>query len=299
MLEIAEILGRGLAAEVLFNEPMHSHTTFKIGGPADVFVRPKTTDELAFAISACHSAGAPYFVLGNGSNLLVKDNGIRGVVISLMSMDKIEHKDEIICARAGVLLSSLSKFALAQSLTGLEFAEGIPGSVGGGIAMNAGAYGGEIAQVFDSADVIDIQGNLQKFTLNDMDFSYRKSAVQQQGHIVAAAAFKLNRGHKGKIANDMEEHRKARTSKQPLEMPSAGSTFRRPPGKFAGKLIMDSGLRGYRIGGAGVSEKHCGFVVNHGGATAADVLAVMGHIQDTVQKKFGIMLVPEVKIVGE
>ena len=301
MTEILEALRARLGeARVQTNVPMWQHTTFKIGGPADVFVQPSNAEELTFVLEQTRRKNINCFVLGNGSNLLVKDGGIRGVVVSLKGLCSLELLEEDkIMAGAGVLMSDLSKFARDNSLTGLEFAEGIPGSVGGGIMMNAGAYDGEIGDVLLSAAVIDRECKPLEINLADMAFSYRKSRVQSEGWVVASAVFKLGKGDVAAISAKMADLCERRTSKQPLELPSAGSTFKRPVGKFAGKLIMDAGLRGYSLGGAQVSEKHCGFVVNKAGATAAHVLGLMEHVQTTVHEKFGIWLEPEVKIVGE
>ena len=299
MHDIIKLLSR-ISGQITLDEPMYKHTTFKIGGPADVFVQPRDDEELAFVVQTCKEAGVPCFILGNGSNLLVKDDGIRGVVVSTVNLSNLRLLgDNKILAGAGVLLSSLSKFAYASNLAGLEFAEGIPGSVGGAVVMNAGAYGGEISQIFHTATIFNSNFQLIELSSADMAFSYRKSTAQKAGHVVMSAIFQLSPGDAKKIAAKMAECKESRTSKQPLNLPSAGSTFKRPPGKFAGKLIMDCGLRGYAVGRACVSEKHCGFVVNNGGATASDVLAVMEHVEYTVQKKFGIRLEPEVKIVGE
>ncbi|MCL2397015.1 MAG: UDP-N-acetylmuramate dehydrogenase [Defluviitaleaceae bacterium] len=301
MVEILKVLCAKLPeGRIKLKEPMASHTTFKVGGPADIFVTPENPEELAHVLKACRDGAVPYFVLGNGSNLLVKDGGVRGVVISLVSTCDVRLLTEnTLYAQAGALLPQVSKFALAHSLSGFEFAEGIPGSVGGAVCMNAGAYDSEIGDIFHSAQIIDGDGRLFEISAADMAFSYRKSAAQKEGWVVVSATFKLSPGDKSAIAAKMVHLKEQRTTKQPLNLPSAGSTFKRPPGKFAGKLIMDAGLRGYAIGGAQVSEKHCGFVVNTGGATAADILTLMDHVQCTVQEKFGIWLEPEVRIIGE
>ena len=284
---------------VRVDEPMARHNTFKIGGPADVFVMPSNTDELAFVLKTCRDADVPCFVLGNGSNLLVHDGGIRGVTISMMGMTQIACEDNKIHAQGGVLLPVLSRFALKYGLSGLEFAEGIPGSVGGGVVMNAGAYDGEIADVFCYATLINMQNQIILMDNSAMAFSYRKSAAQANNLVVAEVVFTLTPTESDEIAAKMADLREQRISKQPLDKPSAGSAFKRPPGKFAGKLIMDAGLRGYSIGGAQVSEKHCGFIVNKGSATAADVIALMEHVIQVVRSKTGITLESEVKIVGE
>lgn len=296
---ISDLRSRLGEEQVLLDEPMALHTTFKIGGCADVFVTPNNIGELAFVLDVCQKADVPCFVLGNGSNLLVRDGGIRGVTVSMMGLTQIVLDGNKIRAQGGALLSALSKFALKHGLSGLEFAEGIPGSVGGGVIMNAGAYGGEIADVFCRATLFDTQNRIILMDNTAMAFSYRKSAAQANSLIVAEVIFELTPVDSDEIAAKMADLRAQRTSKQPLDKPSAGSAFKRPPGKFAGKLIMDAGLRGYAIGGAQVSEKHCGFIINKGGATAADVLALMEHVIHVVRSKTGITLEPELKIVGE
>jgi len=300
-VEIFEILRQKLGAErVLQDEPMKSHTTFKVGGPADVFATPQSVDELMIVLHACRDGDIPYFVIGNGSNLLVRDGGIRGVVVSMAMLCEIQLLDgNRIYAQAGAMMPDVSKFAATNALAGLEFAEGIPGSIGGGIVMNAGAFGGEMKDVFLSAQVINKDLQLIDIDLQTMDLGYRKSAAQEQGYIICGATLQLAPGNKADIAANMADYRKRRQEKQPLAKASAGSTFKRPPGHFAGKLIMDAGLQGYGIGGAQVSEKHCGFVVNNDKATATDIVELIKHVQYTVMKKFDVMLETEVKIVGE
>jgi len=286
--------------KILENEPMKNHTTFKVGGPADFFVTPADADELISVLKSCRDGGLPYFILGNGSNLLVGDDGIRGTVISLKDLCSIQLVgNDLIYAQAGCLLSTISKFACEHSLSGMEFAEGIPGSLGGGIIMNAGAYGDEVKDAFHSAQVIDKDSRLLEIDLASMDFSYRTSAAQINGYIICGATLRLAKGNQTDIAVKMADYRHRRTDKQPLNLPSAGSTFKRPPGHFAGKLIMDAGLAGFSIGGAQVSKKHCGFIVNTGNATAADILALISHVQRIVNEKFDVMLEVEVKIIGE
>ena len=300
MMNLISVLRDRLGEQgVRVNEPMARHNTFRIGGPADVFAMPSNTDELVFVLRTCRDADVPCFVLGNGSNLLVRDGGIRGVTLSMARMTEMTLEGDKITAQGGAMLPVLSKFALKHSLSGLEFAEGIPGSVGGSVAMNAGAYGSEISDIFCHATLIDAQNQTITLSNADMAFSYRKSTAQAAGMVVAEAVFALNPAENTEIAALMADLRAQRISKQPLDKPSAGSTFKRPPGKFAGKLIMDAGLRGFAIGGAQVSEKHCGFIVNKGGATANDVLALMEHVVRVVREKFSITLEPEVKIVGE
>jgi len=286
--------------ELRENESMSKHTTFKVGGPADIFVLPRNEDELRFVLKTCLEHSYPHFMLGNGSNLLVKDGGIRGLVVSLSRMNKIELLNEgKILAQAGVSLKELAEFALKHRVSGMEFTHGIPGSVGGGVFMNAGAYDSEMADIFVAAHCVDKNGEFVELDSDQMNFEYRKSAAQTQGLVIASVILQGLPSDKVDILAKMQDLEEKRSSKQPLEMASAGSTFKRPPGKFAGKLIMDAGLRGHQIGGAQVSEKHCGFVVNRGGATADDILGLIEHIRHTVKDKFGIWLETEVKIVGE
>ncbi|MCL2753744.1 MAG: UDP-N-acetylmuramate dehydrogenase [Defluviitaleaceae bacterium] len=280
------------------NEAMLKHTTFKIGGKADFFVMPQTAEHLHGIIKGCKENNIPYLILGNGSNLLMHDDGFFGVVISLLGLNKISIENGVITAQAGASMKSLAEFALAHGITGFEFCHGIPGSVGGGVYMNAGAYEGEMSQIFVSATCLDGQNSFQEITSAHADFSYRKSFAQTNGLIVVSAAFKGEQGDKPSIAAKMEELQEKRESRQPLEMPSAGSIFKRPEGHFAGKLIMDAGLKGYSVGGAMVSDKHCGFIVNKGDATCRDVLELIHHIQQTVQAKFGVLLETEVKVLG-
>ena len=300
-MEIFEILKQRLGESfVLRNEPMKNHITFRVGGPADVFATPQSVEDLLFIIQACREGGVPYFVIGNGSNLLVRDGGIRGVVVSMAGLREVRLLGgDKIYAQAGAMMPDVSKFAYDHGLSGLEFAEGIPGSIGGGVVMNAGAFGAEIKDVFCTAQVIDNNCKLIDINLQEMDFGYRKSAAQARGYIICGVTMQPAPGDKAAIAANMADYRGRRRDKQPLAMPSAGSTFKRPSGHFAGKLIMDAGLRGTTVGGAQVSEKHCGFIVNTGGATAEDVLDLIEQVQATVAAKFGVMLELEVKVVGE
>ncbi|MCL2619659.1 MAG: UDP-N-acetylmuramate dehydrogenase [Defluviitaleaceae bacterium] len=282
------------------NEPLSKHTTFKVGGLADVFVTPQNENQLATVLADCQTNGYDFLVLGNGSNLLVGDGGFRGVVISLLGLNKIKLvSDDTIHAEAGASMKDLAEFAQSHGITGFEFAHGIPGSVGGGVYMNAGAYEGEMKDIFLSARCINPTGDFVDVNADQMNLAYRKSSAQSQGLIIATSLFRGKVGDKGQITTKMIDLQTRREEKQPLEMPSAGSTFKRPEGHFAGKLIMDAGLRGYAIGGAQVSEKHCGFIVNKGGATAKDILDLISHVQNVVQEKFGILLETEVKIVGD
>ena len=298
MLEkLQKLLGE---AKVLVNEPMASHTTFRIGGPADYFVMPETAEELANVLQLCKEENIPYFILGNGSNLLVGDKGFRGVVIQLYkNFDGIQIEGTTVTAKAGAMLIRVAKEAGKAGLTGLEFASGIPGTIGGAMVMNAGAYGGEMIDVVTSVTVLTKDGEIRKLTGEEMNFRYRGSVVEDEGYIVLEAVMELKEGNLEEIQACIEELSVQRKTKQPIEYPSAGSTFKRPEGYFAGKLIMDAGLRGYQVGGAQVSEKHCGFVINAGGATAADVMQLMQDVSDKVQEQFGVALEPEVKRIGE
>lgn len=295
------LLKEGLnKGEILIDEPMKKHTSFKIGGPADFFVRPADKEELKKVIQICKVQNIPYYIIGNGSNLLVRDKGFRGVIIQIYdNMAEAKIEGTTVYAQAGILLSRLSKMILAESLTGFEFAHGIPGTLGGAVYMNAGAYGGEIKDVVRYSTVIDQEGNIFKMDKEALQLDYRMSEVQKRGYIVLDACLDLAKGNYDDIKGAIDELTFKRTSKQPLDLPSAGSTFKRPTGYFAGKLIMDAGLRGHKIGGAQVSEKHCGFVVNAGNATAEDVLHLIQFIQTKVKEQFGVDMEPEVRIIGE
>ena len=296
---------------LLRDEPMKKHTTFRIGGPADYYAEPDMS-RISKLIEIAKACDMPVTVIGNGSNLLVGDKGIRGLVIGIGNgMSEIEVTEavaqdftaqdncHIITAGAGAILAAVAAKAAEASLSGLEFASGIPGSVGGAVVMNAGAYGGEIKDVLIDATVLTADGELKTVTRDELDLSYRHSIVPEKGYIVLSARFRLTPKPKDEIKSYMAELRAKRVEKQPLEYPSAGSTFKRPEGYFAGKLIMDAGLRGYSVGDAQVSEKHCGFVVNKGEAAAADVLTLIKDVQETVLKQFGVKLEPEVKMIGE
>lgn len=285
---------------VFTDEPMKQHTTFKIGGPADYFLVPESGEEAGEIIKICKQTDIPYFILGNGSNLLVGDGGYRGVVIQIYrNMSAVTTEGTIITAQSGALLSSVAAVAKNASLTGFEFAGGIPGTVGGAAVMNAGAYGGEMKDVLVEVTVMDADGNIFTIPAEKLELGYRTSIIKKAGYIVLEAKIRLEEGNQEAIRERMKELTIQRTTKQPLEFPSAGSTFKRPEGYFAGKLVMDSGLRGYQVGGARVSEKHCGFVINAGGATAKDVRTLMENVRDIVYKKYGVTLEPEVKFLGE
>ncbi|MBM6774359.1 UDP-N-acetylmuramate dehydrogenase [Olsenella profusa] len=284
---------------VLENEPMSAHTTFRVGGPADLFVIPEDFDEVRDVLRACDEAGVERFVLGRGSDLLVSDEGYRGVIVAVadgltgVSVDGTE-----MTCQAGVDLREASEMACELGLSGLEFACGIPGSVGGACFMNAGAYDGCVADVLKCVRVLRPDGSFETIDVADLDLGYRHSRVATDGLVVLSATFALKKGDGEKIRAKMDDLTARREEKQPLELPSAGSTFKRPEGHFAGKLIMDAGLQGYQVGGAAVSKKHAGFVVNVGDATAADVHAVIGHVQDEVERQFGVRLEPEVRFLG-
>ena len=285
---------------VVSDEPMRKHTTFRIGGNADIFVRPESKEQIAEILRLCREQDVPYFILGNGSNLLVGDRGFRGVVINIMdNMNDITVDGGIIKAQAGAMLIKVSRAARDNSLTGLEFASGIPGTIGGAIYMNAGAYGGEMKDVVTKVTAMDAEGEIYTFGTDELEFSYRHSVIQQRDLIVLDVTMELAAGDQKIIDDRMSELAVARRTKQPLEYPSAGSTFKRPEGYFAGKLIMDAGLRGYRVGDAQVSEKHCGFVVNRGNATADDVIKLIDDVKAKVSEEYDVVLEPEVRMIGE
>lgn len=285
---------------ILEAELMSRHTTFRIGGPADFFLVPENADEIRRIIAVCKEKNVPYFILGNGSNLLVSDRGYRGVVIQLdRNFGEVKVEGTEIHASAGALLSTIAVAARRASLTGFEFAGGIPGTLGGAVVMNAGAYGGEMKDVLRKVMVMDQSGKVFEIPAEELQMGYRTSIIKTAGYIVLGAVLSLKEGNLEEIKMLTRKLSEQRTSKQPLEYPSAGSTFKRPEGYFAGKLIMDSGLRGYRVGGAQVSEKHCGFVINTGDATAEDVRSLMKHVTEIVYAKFGVTLEPEVKFLGE
>lgn len=292
--------------KIKIDEPMSMYTTFKIGGRADFLVTPSTIEEVVKVVSLCKNGEIPYYIIGNGSNLLVGDKGYHGVIIhistqlSRIQIERCEISDSYkVTAESGILLSKLSHEIAMNELTGFEFAAGIPGSLGGAIAMNAGAYGGEMKDCVVGVTVMDETGKVTKLNKDQLEFGYRMSAIQKRGLIVLEATFGFIKGDKDSILNTINDLNSRRREKQPLEYPSAGSTFKRPEGYFAGKLIMDSDLRGFRIGDIMVSTKHCGFVINVGQGTAADVKKVIAHVDNTVYEKFGIHLEPEVRFIGE
>lgn len=285
--------------ELRERELMSGHTTFRIGGEADIFVSP-TKEELVPVLAIAKEELVPVTVIGNGSNLLVGDGGIRGLVLEIgTGMSEISTEGNILTAEAGALLSQTANAAAAAGLGGMEFAAGIPGSVGGAVTMNAGAYGGEMKDILRSVKVLTRDGQLLTLPVEELDLGYRHSCIPEKDYVVVEAQFALTPKPEEEIRGLMSELAGRRREKQPLEYPSAGSTFKRPEGYFAGKLIMDAGLRGYTVGGAQVSEKHCGFVINRGNASAADVRTLMEDVQKRVYEKFGVTLEPEVKMIGE
>lgn len=285
---------------ILIDEPMSRHTTFRVGGPADFFVTPKAKEEVRDVIRICKEAGMPYYIIGNGSNLLVPDAGYRGVIVQIYKeMNEVKVEGDLVKAQAGALLSGIAAKALGAELTGFEFASGIPGTIGGACVMNAGAYGGEMKDVLESVTVLTGEGKIIELGRNELELGYRTSVIAKKGYIVLGAVLKLERGDGEKIKTYMDELKEKRVTKQPLEYPSAGSTFKRPEGYFAGKLIEDAGLRGFQVGGAQVSEKHCGFVINRDHATAADIMELMRQVQIRVKENSGVDLEPEVKRLGD
>lgn len=296
-----ELCGILESENVLKDELMKKHTTFRVGGPADWLVTPTEEEQIREVVNLLRTENVPYYVMGNGSNLLVGDKGYRGVIIQLgKNLSQIRMTEEgVLYAQAGALLSKIAAEALAQSLTGFEFASGIPGTLGGAVMMNAGAYGGEMKHVLKDALALTANGELRVLPVEQMELGYRTSIFAQNGDIVLSAQIRLQEGSPEEIRAYMDELKEKRITKQPLEYPSAGSTFKRPEGYFAGKLIEDTGLRGFQVGGAQVSEKHCGFVINKEQATAADILSLIEQISDRVEAKFGVRLEPEVKRIGE
>lgn len=285
---------------VFTGEAMSRHTTFKIGGPADYFLMPDKDTDVGRIVKICKESAIPYFILGNGSNLLVGDGGYRGAVIQIYkNMSAVTVEGTEITVQAGALLSSVAAAAKNAALTGFEFAGGIPGTMGGAVVMNAGAYGGEMKDVLTEVTVMDEEGEIVTLPADKLELGYRTSIIKTAGYIVLEAKLQLKEGNPEVIRETMKDLTIRRTTKQPLEYPSAGSTFKRPEGYFAGKLIMDSDLAGYQVGGAQVSEKHCGFVINAGGATARDVRTLMDNVRDIVYKKYGVTLEPEVKFLGD
>ena len=296
LTELQNVMG---GSGIFMEEPMKKHTTFRVGGPADVLVQPDET-ALAAILALCRRYHVSYSFIGNGSNLLVGDKGIRGVVIEMTDpMGNIEVHGTRITAQAGAMLSKIANTAASNGLGGMEFAAGIPGSVGGAVVMNAGAYGGEMKDIIEKVYVLDENGAQLELDRDALDLGYRHSCIPEKKYIVTKVVLELVPHDEVEIRSKMKDLNEKRAEKQPLQYPSAGSTFKRPEGYFAGKLIMDAGLRGYQVGGAQVSEKHCGFVINKGDATAADICQLMRDVSDKVQAQFGVVLEPEVKMIGE
>lgn len=286
--------------QILEEEPMKKHTTFRIGGPAEYLILPQTIEEIADVIKLCRQEEIPWYIVGNGSNLLVADEGVRGVVIQLLrNFNQIQVEGCQIRMQAGAQNAAVAKRALDASLTGFEFAAGIPGTIGGAVVMNAGAYGGEMKDILKEVTVLDPNGMIRTIPAEELELGYRTSIIARKGYVVLEAVIVLKTGDPKEIKAAMDELKEKRVTKKPLEYPSAGSTFKRPEGYFAGKLIMDAGLRGFSVGGAQISEKHCGFVINKDNATAKDVTELMDETKKIVMEKFGVALEPEVKRLGQ
>jgi len=284
---------------IYLQEPMSKHSTFRVGGPADCLVALENEEQLRKLHHYVHLAGIPFFVLGNGSNILVSDKGYKGIILQVGDrMNQVRVEGNRVIAQAGAKLSQVARVAMEHGLTGLEFASGIPGTVGGGVVMNAGAYGGEMKQVVELVKVVNRDGEIMELYNSAMEFGYRYSIIRNQPFVVTQVSFLLQEGDKAQIKATMDDLAARRREKQPLEYPSAGSTFKRPEGYFAGELIMKAGLRGFRMGGAMVSEKHCGFVINAGNATAEDVMNVIREVQRQVKEQFHVNLEPEVVFLG-
>ena len=302
--ELACVMDHGLIFE---NEMMRNHTTFRIGGPADILACPETEEAFIAGIKWCKEKNIPFYIIGNGSNLLVGDLGFRGVIFKICrTLDHVqreviegENPKIIVRAGAGIMLAKLAKDISFMGYKGFEFATGIPGTLGGAVTMNAGAYGGEMKQVLKSVKAVDMEGNIHEFTVDEMALGYRTSRVQTENLIVLSATMEFLKGDADQIIQEVETLSSQRKEKQPLEYPSAGSTFKRPEGYFAGKLIQDAGLKGYRVGDAMVSEKHSGFVINVGSATAKDVRQLMNDVDAIVYNKYQVHLEPEVRLIGE
>ena len=286
--------------QFLREEPMKKHITFRVGGPAACFLTPSTKEQIREILHICQEEKTPYFILGNGSNLLVSDQGFDGVVLQVYkNMNQVTVEGEHLRVQAGALLSATARKALEAGLTGMEFAAGIPGTMGGAVVMNAGAYGGEMKDILESVTVLTPEGEQKELKNEELQLGYRTSVVKEKGYIVLEAVLSLKKGDPEAIKSRIDELKEQRVTKQPLEYPSAGSTFKRPEGYFAGKLIQDAGLRGYQVGGAQVSEKHCGFVINKENATAKDVVDLIHDVQRIVYEKFQVQLETEVKFLGE
>jgi|LGVE01.1.fsa_nt_gb UDP-N-acetylmuramate dehydrogenase len=289
-----------MASEYIYeNESMTEHTSFKTGGKADLLLIPQSKINFCKALAIAKESQFPVYFMGNGTNLLVRDKGYRGIIINTKGLKKVEINDNFIKAEPGISLKDLADLALENELTGLEFASGIPGSLGGGVTMNAGAYDGEMKNVIQSIEVIKEDGTIEEIPVAECEFGYRKSIIQKNPWVLIGINLKLNKGNYHDIKTKMDDLNQRRQTKQPLEYPSAGSTFRRPEGYYAGKLVQDAGFRGYTVGGAQVSEKHSGFVINKGNATTDDILTLIHAIQKGVKEQFGVDLVTEVIVIGE
>lgn len=298
-MDYKKLFEKNIYGTVLFNEPMKNHTTFRIGGPCEVLVEPETEEQILNVLNLIKENNLRYMVIGNGSNLLVKDIGIKGVVLKILDkFSEIKINGTEIIANSGAKLSKIAKIAIENELKGFEFASGIPGSIGGAVTMNAGAYGFEMKDVIKSVRVIEKALTIKEYSKDEMNFKYRNSKVQDDNLIVLSVIIQLEKGNIEEITENYNEYTRLRKMKQPLEYYSAGSTFKRPVGFYAGKLINDSGLRGYRYKDAQVSEKHCGFIINRGNADFEQVYTLIKTVQDKVYEKFNVMLEPEVKIVG-
>lgn len=299
--EFVDILKSSVLSKIVsMKEPMKKHTTFRVGGAADYFAVPQTIEELCKVIGLCRKHEIPYYIMGNGSNLLVSDHGYRGMIIQIFKeMNNISAEGNIVEAEAGALLSAIAAKALEKELAGFEFAAGIPGTLGGACVMNAGAYGGEMKDILKTVIVLSEEGDILVLKREELELGYRTSIIAEKGYTVLKAELELKEGIKEEIRSRMEELKEKRVTKQPLEFASAGSTFKRPEGYFAGKLIQDAGLRGFRIGDAQVSEKHCGFVINKGDATASEIMELITAVTKKVEEQTGIRLETEVKKLGE
>lgn len=287
------------SVQLLRHEPMSKHTSFKIGGPADLFLIPANIRDFIELVTLIRERKIPYFILGNGSNILVSDKGIRSAVIDTTSLTGMQLEGTSVKVDCGTELETLTQFVAKNSLTGFEFAYGIPGTVGGAVTMNAGAYGGEIKDILKSSTVLTTRGRVQTLSREKMQFAYRQSVIQQSDLIVLSAEFQLHKGVFSQINEKMDELHEQRWTKQPMDLPSGGSVFKRPEGHYTGQLVDECSLRGYRIGEAAISDKHCGFIVNTGNATAQDVLALIEYTQKTVLERFGVTLERELKLVGD
>ncbi len=285
---------------IKLKEPMREHTSFRIGGPADIMVLPDSARQIIDTVEICRKNSYPYYIMGNGTNLLVRDRGYRGVIIKIAAnMKGFKVEGERVYGQSGILLSTLSKIIASEGLEGFEYASGIPGTLGGAVAMNAGAYEGEIKDSIEWARVMNPDGDIMTYTNKQLELGYRTSIIQKEDLIVLDCGLKFRRGDREAIEAKIEEYTRLRKAKQPLNMPSAGSIFKRPVGYYAGKLIEDAGLKGARIGDAQVSEVHCGFIVNTGNATADEIIALINYVKKQVKEQFNVELQPEVKVIGE